>query len=111
MDLGTPFLDGGDAVRVDDRVRDRAVLDDAAIDEDVLRPARRPLLRQRGDEADNFHLAAVPAHVNQVPTLAVELIQPIPQARHRRALQHLAARAREREPDFRVAERELRDHA
>ena len=48
---GLRSLIDADAVGVDDRVRDRPVLDDAAVDEDVLRAARRPLLRQRRDEA------------------------------------------------------------
>ena len=51
MHLGTALLVRRHAVGVDDRVRDGAVLDDAAIDEDVLRTAHRALLRQRGDEA------------------------------------------------------------
>ena len=41
MDFRAAFLDRRHAVGVDDRVRDRPVLDDAAVDEDVLRPARR----------------------------------------------------------------------
>ena len=49
--LGAALLDRRHAVGVDDRVRDRLVLDDAAVDEDVLRPARRPLLGQRRDVA------------------------------------------------------------
>ena len=51
MHLGAALLDRRDAVGVDDGVRDRPVLDDAAVDEDVLRPARRSLLGERGDEA------------------------------------------------------------
>ena len=45
---GTPLLDRRVAVGLDNRVRDRPVFDDAAVDEDVLRAARRPLLGQRG---------------------------------------------------------------
>ena len=50
--LRAALLDRRRAVGVDDRVRDRPVLDDPAVDEDVLRAARRPLLGQRGDVAD-----------------------------------------------------------
>ena len=49
--LRAALLDRRHAVGVDDRVRDRPVLDDAAVDEDVLRAARRPLLGQRRDVA------------------------------------------------------------
>ena len=37
VDLGAALLDRRDAVGVDDGVRDRPVLHDAAVDEDVLR--------------------------------------------------------------------------
>ena len=46
---GLRSLIDADAVGVDDRVRDRPVLDDAPVDEDVLRPAGRTLFRQRRD--------------------------------------------------------------
>ena len=48
---GLRSLIDADAVGVDDRVRDGPVLHDAAVDEHVLRPARRPLLGQRRDVA------------------------------------------------------------
>ena len=64
--LRAALLDRRDAVGVDDGVRDRPVLDDAAVDEDVLRPARRPLLGQRRDVAEHLHVAAVAADLDQV---------------------------------------------
>ena len=50
VDLRAALLDGRDAVGVGDRVRDGPVLDDAAVDEDVLLAADRPLVAERGDE-------------------------------------------------------------
>src|SRR5258708_30827218 len=44
MDLRTALLDAGHAVGLDNRLRDRAILDDAAVDEDVLRAAGRSLV-------------------------------------------------------------------
>ena len=76
---GLRSLIDADAVGVDDRVRDRPVLDDAAVDEDVLRPARRPLLGQRRDVAGQPQAAGLLAHLEQVAALAVQLIQPIAQ--------------------------------
>ncbi len=109
--LGAALLDRRDAVGVDDRVRDRAVLHHAPVDEHVLRPARWSLLRQRGHEPDNLDVAAVAADVDQVAAFAVQLVEPVTECRDGRALEHLAARADEREPDLRVAQRELRDDA
>ena len=81
MHLRTALLDRRDAVGVDDRVGDRPILDDAAVDEDVLRPARRPLLGQRRDVSDDLHVAAFAPHLDQVVALAVQLIQAIAQRR------------------------------
>ena len=61
VDLGAALLDRRDAVSVDDRVRDRLVLDDPAVDEDVLRASPRPLLRQRGHEAVHAELQPLPS--------------------------------------------------
>ena len=111
MHLGAALLDRRHAVGIDDRVRDGPVLDDAAVDEDVLRPARRPLLGQRRDEAEDLHVAAVAPHFDQIGALAVQLVQAIAKRRDRRALQHLAPGAGQREADLRIAERQLRDDA
>ena len=109
MHLRAALLDRRLAVGVDDGVRHRAVLDDAAVDEQVLRTARRPLLGQRRDVAEQLDVAAVATHLDQVAAIAVQLIEPLPQRGHRRALQHLAPGARQREADLRVAQRQLRD--
>ena len=109
MHFRTALLDRRLAIRVDDRVRDRAILDDAPVDEDVLRPARRTLLRQRGDEPGELQPARVLFQLQQIAALAVDLIQAIALGQRRRALEHRAARARQREADGGVRERELRD--
>ena len=49
--LRAAFFDRRDAVGLGDGVGDRAVLDDAAVDEDVLRPAHRALIAERRDVA------------------------------------------------------------
>ena len=46
VDLRAALLDGGNAVGIDDRVGDRAVLDDSAVHEDVLRAAHGSLIAQ-----------------------------------------------------------------
>ncbi len=107
--LGAALLDRGHAVRVDDRVRDRPILHHAPVDEHVLRPAGRPLLRQRRDVADHLDVAAVPPHVDEIRTIAVELVQAIAERCHRRTLEDGPSGARQREADLRVAERQLRD--
>src|SRR5207244_13179791 len=81
---------------------------DAAMDVDVLRPARRPLLGKRGNEAKNLHVATVTAHVNQIAAFAIQLIQAIAKTGDWRTLQDLPAGTGECEADFRIAERELR---
>ena len=96
---------------VDDGVRDRPVLHDAAVDEDVLRASRRPLFRQRRDEPGEPQAARLLPDLEQVVALAVELIQPIAQRGRRRTLQDRAAGARQPEADLRVRKRELRRDA
>ena len=108
---GLRSLIDADAVGVDDRVRDRPVLDDAAVDEDVLRTARRPLLGERRDVAGHAQPAGFLSDLEEIAPLAVDLIQPIAQRRRRRTLQHLAPGARQREADLRIRQRELRDDA
>ena len=51
MHFRTALLDRGDAVGVGDRVRDRPIADQTAIDEDVLRAALRTGLGQRRDDS------------------------------------------------------------
>jgi hypothetical protein len=73
MDLGAALLDGGDAVSLRDGVRDRPVLDDAAVDEDVLRPADRPLVAERRDVAMNLQAGRLLPDLDQLRTLAEQL--------------------------------------
>ena len=112
MHLRAALLDRRDAVGVDDRVRDRAVLDDAAVDEDVLRPARRPLLAERGDVAEHREVAASLPHLDQIRRGRRRADRSAraawPAGGHSTAR---AAAARQREADLRIAERQLRDEA
>ena len=77
--LGTSFLDRGDAVGVDDGVRDRPVLDDATVDEHVLGAACRPLFGKRRDEAGQTDATHLLGDVDEVGPLAVQLIQAVAQ--------------------------------
>ena len=106
---GLRSLIDADAVGVDDGVRDRPVLDDPAVDEDVLRPARRPLLGQRRDVAGQPQAAGLLAHLDAGR-----------RARRRADTADRAAmaagghcstvrpRARQREADLGIRQRELR---
>src|SRR5438067_1314835 len=69
--LGAALLDRRLAVRVDDRVRDRAILDDAAVDEDVLRAPRRARVGERGDESGQPQTARLLPDLYQIGPLAV----------------------------------------
>ena len=90
---GLRSLIDADAVGVDDRVRDGPVLDDAAVDEDVLRSARRALLRQRRDEAVQPQAADLRCDRHQIVAIAVELIEPVaPAIATGGHCEHLAAR-------------------
>ena len=111
MDFGAALLDRRVAVGLDNRVRDRLVLDDAPIDEDVLRAARRPLFCKRGDEAFDAEARQRLAHRHEVGPVAEDLIQPVFELRHRRPVEHRPRPARQREADLRIAERKLRDDA
>ena len=104
-----PLFYGCDAVRIDDRVRDCAVLDDAAIDEEVLGTPRRPLLGERRDESGQSQTAGSFSDVDKIRTFAVQLIETVAQRCGRGALHHRPAAACEREADLRVGKRELRD--
>ena len=94
------------AVGVENRVRDRPILDDAAIDEDVLRSSHRSLLGQCRDEAVQSQSAEFAIDLNQILPIAIQLIQPIGQARDRRDRDDLAAGTIQGEADLRIAERE-----
>jgi len=63
MHLRAALLDRRDAVGVDDGVRDRPILDDAAIDEDVLRPPRGALFGERCIESRDAQTAGLLATV------------------------------------------------
>ncbi len=79
MHLGTALLDRRNAVGIDDRVRDRAVLDDPPVDEHVLRTARRPLFSQRRDVAHHLDVPGIAADLDEVFPLAVQLVEPVAQ--------------------------------
>src|ERR671910_241734 len=111
MHLRTSFFDRGDAVCVDDRVRDGAVLDDTTVDKDVLWTTGWTLLRQRGHVSGHFYVAAVAAHFDQVISFAVQLVQSVLQLCHGRTLQHLPPGTGQREADLGITKSELRDDA
>ena len=67
------------------------VADDAAVDEHVLRAARRALLGQRRDEAGDADARRLAEQLDQIGPLAVELVEAIAQRRRRRALQDAAS--------------------
>ena len=71
--LGAALLDGRDAVGLRNRVRDGAVLDDAAVDEDVLGAADRPLVAERRDVAVDLQPARLLAQLDQIEPLAEQL--------------------------------------
>ncbi len=109
--LRTALLDGRDAVGLGDGVRDRPVLDDAAVDEDVLSPADRPLIAERGDVALDLEPRGLLADLDQIEPLAEQLKEALGRPRRRRALQQPPRRrrgaAQQRETDFRIAKRHL----
>ena len=92
VDLRAALLDRRDAVGLDDRVRDGPVLDDAAVDEDVLRAAGRPLVAERGDVAFDLQAAGLLPDLDQVGALAEQLEEPLAQAARRRALEQACGR-------------------
>jgi hypothetical protein len=70
MHLRTALFDRRDTVRLGNRVRDRAVFDDAAVDEHVLSATHRALIAERGDVAVNLQSGRLFAQFDQVKTLA-----------------------------------------
>jgi hypothetical protein len=104
------FLDRSDAVGGDDRMRDRPILDDPAVDEEVLRPACRTLLGERCHISVQHDPAGLLVHLQQVIPIAVQLIEPVPQHGHRRTLDDAPPAARQGESDVRVGQGELRRH-
>src|SRR5262245_48717092 len=108
VDLRAPFLDRRNAVGFRNRVRDRAVLHDPAVDEHVLRAADRALIAQRGDESFNREAASLLSHVDEIRAVAKELKETFPQVPRRGALEQGASSAGQREAYFGIAERQLR---
>ena len=70
MHFRAAFAIRGGAVGVENRVRDGSVFDDATVDKNVLRPASRPGLGQRRDEALNLEPASVASDGEQVGPVA-----------------------------------------
>ena len=109
MDLGTALLDRRDAVGLLNRVRDRAVADDAPVDEDVLRTAHRALLAERRDEPADGDAGGLLRDRHEVGPVAVDLIEALVDRSGRRRLEQHALAALQDEADLRIAERELGD--
>src|SRR5262245_17160171 len=107
VDLGTSLAIRGDAVGIEDRMGNRAVFDDAAVDEDVLGAAGRTRFGKRRNEPKDAQPAHVAAYLDEILAIAVDLIDAIGQTADRRTLQRLAPGAREREAHVRIPESEL----
>ena len=73
MHLGAALLDRRDAIGLGDRVRDGAVFDDAAVDEDVLGAAHGPLVAERGDVAVDLQAGRFLADLDEVRPLTKQL--------------------------------------
>ncbi len=106
--LGAAFLDGGHCVGRLNRMRNRLVADDAAVDVDVLRAPPRPLLGQRRDVAMDAKSAAFPPHLDQLRSRLVDLVEALRDVTRRWAIEQLAAAARQLEADGGRPERQLR---
>src|SRR6516164_11309021 len=90
MHFRTALLDGRHAVRIDDGVRDRAVSHDAAVDEDMLRAARRTLLDKRRREPANAQATRLLRELDQIGPVAVNLEETIADRGSRRPLKDAA---------------------
>src|SRR4029450_13080438 len=104
MDLRTTLLDRRDAVRLGDRVRDGAVLDDAPVDEDVLGAADRTLIAEGGHVAMDLEPGRLLAHLDQIEPFTEELKEPITKSVRRWTLENLSTGARQREPDLWISQ-------
>ncbi len=109
--LGAPLAGRRRRVGVDHGVRHGPVLDDAAVDEELLRAPRRPLLGEGRDEPVDAEASGLLGHRHEVGAIAVQLVEAIRQRGGRRAAEEHARPARHGEPDLGVAQRELRRHA
>ena len=90
VDFGAPLLDRRDAVGLGNRVRDGAVLHDAAVDEDVLGAAHRPLIAECRNVAVDLQPRRLLAHFDQIEAFAEELEKSFRRPVRRRALEQPA---------------------
>ena len=109
--LGAARLDGGAAVGVVHRVQDGAVLDRAAVDEQVLRTADRPVGGQRGGQTGEPHPRRLLAHRDQPRPIPVDLEETVGERLHRRVVEERARAAPQPEADRGVREGDLRQGA
>ena len=93
--LGAALFDRRDTVRLGNCMGDRAVLDDAAVDEHVLRTAHRALVAECGNVAVNLQSRGFLANLDQIEALPKQLIEPRSQTVGRWTLDQFAAAARE----------------
>jgi hypothetical protein len=107
--FGTPFFDRRHAIGLLDRMRDRSIPNDTAIDEDVLRSANRPLLGEGGDEAAHNDPRRGLVDADEVRPVAVDLVEPFVDRPGRRRLEQQAIAAAQNETDLVITQRELRD--
>ena len=86
------LLDRRDAVRLGYRVRDRPILDDAPVDEDVLRAAHRALIAECRDVAVDLQARGFLTQLDQIETFTEQLKESLAQAVRRGTLNELPAR-------------------
>jgi hypothetical protein len=111
VDLRAAFLYRRVAVGIDNRVRNRLVLDDTAIDEHVLRATRRSLVGQRGDNAPDAEAGQHLSDWDEIGSIAKNLIQPVFEFPDCRPVEDSPRPVRQGKADFRIPEGKLRDDA
>ncbi len=109
MNLGAPLLDRGDAVRLSDGVRDGTVLDDAAVDEDVLRAPDRPFVSEGGNVALDGDAAGFLPDFDQIGPFPVQLKEPLARADCRWTGEQAPAATCQREAHLGIAQCQLRN--
>ena len=109
--LGAARLDGGAAVGVVHRVQDGPVLHRAAVDEQVLGAAGRPVGGQRRRQTVQPDPRRLLAHLDQPRPIAVDLEEPVGEGRHRGMVEQRARAAAQPKTHLDMGEGKLRQRA
>src|SRR5678810_747143 len=88
MNLRAALLDGGDTVGLLNRVGDRPIAHDPAIDEHVLWSPHRTLFGQLRDESAHTNPRGILLHPYEIGPLAVDLIKPFVERTRRRRFEN-----------------------